>query len=177
MKQSVTFYSFHRAFETQRPNNFSYEALGNLFDYFENLESDLGEEIELDVIAICCDYSEESAESICKNYDIDLEIDGKELAELNAAISALPAATAENYYNRLSWDSMRIVANNSGEGRICRAIMACLDAEIDFQAWLDFDQDEYEEAAFEAAYEALEESGKFSALIKNESEKTVTYAE
>lgn len=32
-----------------------------LFEYLEDLESGTGEEIELDVIAICCDYSEYSS--------------------------------------------------------------------------------------------------------------------
>lgn len=41
------------------PNkNFSYRGLDVLFEYLENLEQDLGEQIELDVIALCCDYSE-----------------------------------------------------------------------------------------------------------------------
>jgi hypothetical protein len=59
---------FHRC---GRGTQFSYEALGLLFDYFE----ELGEDIELDVIAICCDYSEDTPESIAQNYDIDIDID------------------------------------------------------------------------------------------------------
>jgi hypothetical protein len=51
-----------------RKDQFSYEALGLLFDYFEDCDPDM----ELDVIAICCDYSEESAEDIARNYSIDL---------------------------------------------------------------------------------------------------------
>ena len=52
-----------------RKDQFSYEALGLLFDYREEIDPDM----ELDVIAICCDYSEEYWESIAKNYVIDLE--------------------------------------------------------------------------------------------------------
>jgi hypothetical protein len=51
-----------------RKDQFSYEALGLLFDYFEDCDPDM----ELDVIVICCDYSEESAEDIARNYSIDL---------------------------------------------------------------------------------------------------------
>lgn len=58
MKTTVTEYTFRRAFEEIRPDNFSYAGLGALFDYIEDIERDLGEELELDVIAICCDFSE-----------------------------------------------------------------------------------------------------------------------
>jgi len=58
MKQTINEYDFRRAFEQLRPNNFSYQGLGALFDYFEELEDSIGEEIELDVIGICCEYSE-----------------------------------------------------------------------------------------------------------------------
>jgi hypothetical protein len=41
-----------------RGDQFSYEGLIALFDYLEMLEDDIGEPIELDVIGLCCDYSE-----------------------------------------------------------------------------------------------------------------------
>ena len=49
-----------------RADQFSYEALGLLFDYLDD------ENYDLDVIAICCEYSEESAADIARNYGIDL---------------------------------------------------------------------------------------------------------
>lgn len=52
-----------------RGDQFSYEALGLLFEYFEDIDPDM----DLDVVAICCDYSEECYEGIAKNYIIDLE--------------------------------------------------------------------------------------------------------
>lgn len=73
MKTTVSRYDFERAFiDADRKENFSYEALGLLFDYLEEYEESTGEEIELDVIAICCDYSEEMVEDIARNYSIDL---------------------------------------------------------------------------------------------------------
>jgi hypothetical protein len=51
-----------------RADQFSYEALGLLFDYLEEIDPDY----ELDVIAICCEYSEDSAANIARNYGIDL---------------------------------------------------------------------------------------------------------
>jgi hypothetical protein len=73
MKLSLNKYGFERAFvDANRKEQFSYEALGLLFDYFEDYEEQTGEEIELDVIAICCDYYEDTTENIARNYSIDL---------------------------------------------------------------------------------------------------------
>ena len=73
MKQTINLTDFTQAFEDMgRGDQFSYDALQEIFDYFEELESDLGEEMELDVIAICCDFTEDSYTSIVENYDIDL---------------------------------------------------------------------------------------------------------
>jgi len=72
MKTTVSKYEFYRAFEKSGRDNFSYDGLDILFEYLESVESDTGEEIELDVIALCCDYDESSIESIASQYDIDL---------------------------------------------------------------------------------------------------------
>jgi len=72
MKTTVSLYDFRREFEQCRPNNFSYEALGLLFAYFEEPEEGMGQEIELDVIAICCEYAEDTVADIARNYSIDL---------------------------------------------------------------------------------------------------------
>jgi hypothetical protein len=58
MKQTVNKSLFMDAFKALRPDNFSYEGLSTLFDYLESYEEELGEEIELDVIALCCEFSE-----------------------------------------------------------------------------------------------------------------------
>jgi hypothetical protein len=73
MYQTINLHDFRKAFHEIRPNNFSYEGLGILFDYFEQLEDEIGEKIELDVIAICCDYSEDSLSNIVDYYSINLE--------------------------------------------------------------------------------------------------------
>jgi hypothetical protein len=51
-----------------RRDQFSYEALGLLFDYFEDVAPD----IALDVIAICCEYSEQTPADIARDYSIDI---------------------------------------------------------------------------------------------------------
>lgn len=59
MKTTVSQSDFHDAFRAcDRLENFSYQGRNALFDYLEEYENDTGEEIELDVIGLCCDYSE-----------------------------------------------------------------------------------------------------------------------
>jgi hypothetical protein len=58
MITTVNIHDFREAFRTTRHNSFSYDGLAALFDYLEQLEEDLGEPMELDVIALCCDYTE-----------------------------------------------------------------------------------------------------------------------
>lgn len=41
-----------------RENQFSYEGKIALFEYFEEYEESTGEQIKLDVIAICCEFTE-----------------------------------------------------------------------------------------------------------------------
>jgi hypothetical protein len=83
MKTTVSRYDFERAFvDAGRKENFSHEALGLLFDYFEDYEEQTGQEIELDVIAICCDYTEDTIEDIANNYGIDLvDVDEEDQAD------------------------------------------------------------------------------------------------
>jgi hypothetical protein len=74
MKTTVSRYDFERAFvDADRKENFSYEGLAVLFDYFESYEEETGQEIELDVIAICCEYNEDYPDDIIANYSIDVE--------------------------------------------------------------------------------------------------------
>ena len=58
MITTVSQNDFIDAFLSKRHSNFSYEGLTALFNYLEMLEEDTGEPIELDVIALCCEYSE-----------------------------------------------------------------------------------------------------------------------
>jgi hypothetical protein len=74
MKTTVSRYDFERAFiDANSKDQFSYEGLAVLFDYLEELEASTGEEIELDVIAICCEYTEDNPDDIITNYSIDVE--------------------------------------------------------------------------------------------------------
>jgi len=73
MIQTVNNSDFHNAFNSMdRGNQFSYEALNLIYEHLEQYEQDSGEPVELDVIAICCEYSEMSYTDIIGYYDTDI---------------------------------------------------------------------------------------------------------
>ena len=54
---------------SRTPGNFSYEGLRALFDYLEEYEEYTGTPIELDVVALCCEFTEyEDAYDFGKNF-------------------------------------------------------------------------------------------------------------
>lgn len=80
MYQTInTVFNFRDEFRAcGRVDQFSYEGLGILYAYFEQYEEDTGESVELDVIAICCDFSEDSYENIADQYGIELDVNENE---------------------------------------------------------------------------------------------------
>ena len=70
MKTTVQEHDFINAFkEYNREDNFSYEGRRALFEFFEEYEELTREEIELDVIALCCDYTEyKDLDELKENY-------------------------------------------------------------------------------------------------------------
>ena len=81
MKKTVYFDDFLDAFHQMgRGDQFSYEGLELIFNHFEQYEQDTGEQIELDVIAICCDVSEMTPAEVAQYYDFELAEDGNEMA-------------------------------------------------------------------------------------------------
>ena len=58
MIQTVTEHDFVSAFLNHTYNTFSYEGLKSLFEHFEDVIEDTGEQIELDVVAMCGEYEE-----------------------------------------------------------------------------------------------------------------------
>ena len=74
MKTNVTNYDFHDAFSNVRPDNFSYEGLNALYEYFLEYEDSCDTEIEFDVVAICCEFSEyEDEEEFESQYDMSIK--------------------------------------------------------------------------------------------------------
>lgn len=72
MKITISVNDFREEFKRMgRGEQFSYEALGLLFDYLEEWEVNGCEELELDVIGLCCDFCENEPRSIAECYGVD----------------------------------------------------------------------------------------------------------
>lgn len=72
MYQSINFSSFCDAFyHMGRKDQFTYAGKRALFDYLEQYEEDTGETVELDVIALCCEYSEDDLASVLESYSLE----------------------------------------------------------------------------------------------------------
>jgi hypothetical protein len=64
---------FHNLFQTYgRKANFSYQGLNILYEYLEDLSDCIGEDINIDIIALCCEYSESNVFNIAEDYNIDI---------------------------------------------------------------------------------------------------------
>lgn len=73
--QTLTKSSFIDAFtHSSRKDQFSYEALEAIFDYLEEYSDSTGEPVELDIIAICCDWVEMTWQDIATEYGVDLSM-------------------------------------------------------------------------------------------------------
>ena len=93
MKQTVYLEDFRKAFKDTRPNQFSYDALTALYNYFEQLEDDIGEELDLDIIAVCCDYCEyKDFQELKSNY-----LNIKTLDELKDRTEIIPIEGTEGF--------------------------------------------------------------------------------
>ena len=88
MKKTLSTWEIADALKRDEYAGWSYEGAKALAEYLEQLEEDIGEEMELDVVAISCDYSEyatatEAAENYAdKDYGDDMDDDEKEAAAL-----------------------------------------------------------------------------------------------
>jgi hypothetical protein len=93
MKQSINFETFKIKFKSLRPNNFTDEGLFALYNYLIEYENDTNEEIELDVISLCCDYSEyKNFKELKSNY-----LDVKTLKELEEKTCVIPIENSQGF--------------------------------------------------------------------------------
>ena len=72
MKMNVSEHDFINISEKYRDHkdNFSYYGKKALYKYLVDLEEDIGEEMEMDWIGICCDYTEwDSEQELLEYYD------------------------------------------------------------------------------------------------------------
>lgn len=90
----VTENMFVDAFDSaNRSENFSIEARRTLFEFYEEMEEDGHTSTELDVIAICCDWTEYS--------------DLQELYEEYSVEYDEYAASDDELENEIDWDNFR----------------------------------------------------------------------
>lgn len=69
MKKTINRYEFIDSMQSYYDGNgFTYEGLSCLFDYLEEWEQATGEELELDVIALHCAFSEMTVNEFIKEY-------------------------------------------------------------------------------------------------------------
>ena len=75
MKTTINEHAFCQGFaEVGRGTQFSLEARKALFEYFEEYEDGCCcDEMEYDPIAICCEWSEMTADEIIEYYSVDIE--------------------------------------------------------------------------------------------------------
>ena len=75
-----------------RGDQFSYEGLGLLFDYLEEVDP----QYDLDVVALCCDYSEDTPATIARDYSIEFSSveEGDTVGELEQVVLYLNAEGA-----------------------------------------------------------------------------------
>lgn len=68
MKQTISKSDFRDAFSRMgRKDNFSYEGLGHLYDYLE----EVSEDYELDVIELCCEFEEDTINNVLAQYGLE----------------------------------------------------------------------------------------------------------
>ena len=81
MYQNISLHDFHEAFKSSGyEDNFTVEAREALYSYFCDWEVAADQQVELDVISICCEFSEYSSLDEYVN-DTGNEVDIEELRQ------------------------------------------------------------------------------------------------
>lgn len=73
---------YHMACRIDRGHNFGYNGWRAIGEYLEELSDGIGEDVEVDIVGICCDYSmAESTSDWWKEYGVYSDIDSDEWEE------------------------------------------------------------------------------------------------
>ena len=84
-----------------RPDNFTADALSQMFDLFEQYEDEMGEQLEFDPIAICCAFSQSTLEEVNSYYSKEFTDMGSCIEWLND--NTMVVATGEYLYLSGDW--------------------------------------------------------------------------
>jgi hypothetical protein len=72
---TVTFSAFRDAFRAyNRADTFTEQGTKDLFAYLEDYSEDCGTPVELDVIALCCAYEEQTLDELIRSYAPDVDL-------------------------------------------------------------------------------------------------------
>jgi hypothetical protein len=106
MIQHVYRDDFVAAFKAIRPDNFTLSGLNALFDHFEQIEEGTGEPITLDVIGICCQYTQyDSIDQFNEDY-------GEDYVDWDALVDAgVTAVIRLEYPSGATWKEGAIIWN------------------------------------------------------------------
>lgn len=103
MKKTINRHEFIESMKAYYDGNgFSDEGLYKLYDYLENYESETGEELEFDVVALHSKYSEMTVEDFINDYLTDDEIE--QLKE-DLEVDDIKEITSYDLYDYLSLHS------------------------------------------------------------------------
>lgn len=98
-----------------RENQFSREALEALFEYIENYEEDTGTRVELDVVGLCCEFTEyENAIAAAEDYGFTSELEADDYEDAESYEDAKEDEALEWLQDRtevISFDGGLIVQN------------------------------------------------------------------
>lgn len=124
MKQTINVHEFQNAFmswDTYK-DNFSRAGLRALFESLKEYEESTGEELELDVVALCCDYVEyESAWDamkeyqpedmpVCEDTGVDANGHGMDLVEISEAQEKMALEWLQERTQVIEFDGGVIIA-------------------------------------------------------------------
>jgi hypothetical protein len=94
MKQTLTTNEAAALLVADKDAGWSYAGARALVEYFEDIEEDTGEEIELDAVGLRCNFSEyESAVQAAEEYGWEPDEDADEEADEEAALEWLNGRT------------------------------------------------------------------------------------
>jgi hypothetical protein len=72
LKKTInTGYELLQEFQAYGRDYFTYEACEEIINYFDMFEED----VELDIIGLCCDFNESTIDDIRSDYNIDYDTD------------------------------------------------------------------------------------------------------
>ena len=116
MHINVTSAMFADAFRRMgRENQFSREALEALFEYIENYEEDTGIRVELDVLGLCCEFTEyENAITAAADYGFTSELEAEDYEDAESYEDAKEEEALEWLQDRtevISFDGGLIIQN------------------------------------------------------------------